>query len=343
MQVVRDSRGGLNFAVLRRRKERTLRFISRRYDHGFQNIIANPAQFHLLAHFHQHLSDLQLQEEPVVFVATSRQLHRIHPDVIAAFSANRRIIHVHPQSEAERAAICRDTFFQGAPSAIAPGADALDALVAFTSGYVAVDMTRLLLEASALAAERRYKSTVSTSNEPSYAPYLTVSDVQSAVRSVRPLLLGAHAKQWGFLTVRDDLPPLYGLEEAENILRSALTASFACVPHPALLAMGHIRGTILQGQSGTGKTALLRRARGYINLRGSVHILRVDAVDIVSSVIAVSERALGDLFAAARAAYPTRILLENPHLLAPRRSELDSSVPMAPRQRSRLSGSCRHC
>ncbi len=147
--------------------------------------------------------------------------------------------------------------------------------------------------------------------------------------------MGCDNTQWRFLSA-GSVPeqPLFGLRHAQELLRQCLHAVFShgsaasdgeASSRKALAALGHCRGIVLYGESGTGKSALLRRAVSMMP-QGTVNVLTVDSTDIVSSIIGEAERLVVQLFAAARSAAPTLLLIENLHILAPRRSDAESSA-----------------
>ncbi len=265
--------------------------------------MANPAQFHFLAHLAEAVRELD--EEPVPSVAlvlVVRNRTELHP----ALKCQRlRVVPVRPLVESERAMIIR-----GAVSGNVRDED-IDDVVVRTPGFVTVDMAQLLLEARRIAM----------------SDSLRLEHVDKAIGQVQPLLLGEHGKKWRFSTAgleKDSLPALHGLTVAETTIRTAMNAAFSRLQHVSLDAMGRVRGILVHGPTGTGKTALLERAATWL-ARGTVHVLRVDAVDVVDAVIGAAERAITRLFAVARAAAPALLILENLHLLAPRREELDKT------------------
>lgn len=285
-------------------------------DHWLPPSVSSPAHLHLLALLCERI--LELREPPhirIAFIAVTRNAQGLHPALRSSMTALTTIC-VRPLGESERANILRSALQ-------APDAD-IDSLVARTPGYVAADAARLLLEARRLARA-------------SSALTLTSEHVRAALPRIRPLLLGAHSARWHFGAPRSPVTPLFGLERAESALRAALAGAFArgdSPAHTALQAVGRARGVLVHGPSGSGKSALLARAARHAH--ADAHVLRVDAVDVVSAIVGAAERALAELFSAMRAAAPALLVLENLQLLAPHRDALEEAPGSAARALERV-------
>ena len=77
-----------------------------------------------------------------------------------------------------------------------------------------------------------------------------------------------------------------------------MNAAFLRQQHVRFDAMGRVRGIPINGTKGSGKTALLSPASSWLP-RDTVHVLRVDAVDVVDAIIGAAERAINRIFLAA--------------------------------------------
>lgn len=257
----------------------------------------HPSRLHILADICERLQS-QREMAPICIVATARSAKDVHPVIDSALSPY-ELVHIRPLDESDRLRILREAL---------PDASSLDALVKRTPGYVVADMAKLLLEGKRIAQREGLKR--------------SSVHVMTALPLVRPLLLGGAANDAQFVHANQPAR-LYGLEGAERKIRALLSCSFGSDIGPAraaLRAVGLPRGAVVHGVSGSGKSTLLELAAVEAASFGA-HVLRVDAVDVLSSVIGAAERAITRLFGALRASAPAVLIVENVQLLAARRGD----------------------
>lgn len=285
-------------------------------DYWLPKSVDSEKGLHLLAVLIDQLE--QLRESPfpaVAFIASARHAADVHP-ALSIFSHDEatplRVVRVKPLTEEDRRVILHGVFGETEEQG------EIESVVLRTPGYVAVDMARLLSEARRNMRER------------ADANSLQIGDATAALSKVQPLLLGSENKQWQFLSGGRTQPsPIFGLHNAQESIRQCLHSIFSQRGTPAagelaarkaLAGLGYVRGIVLHGASGTGKSRLLQAAASMVPA-GTVNVMRIDSTDVVSSVIGEAERLVVGLFVAARAAAPTLILMENLHILAPRRTD----------------------
>ena len=92
----------------------------------------------------------------------------------------------------------------------------------------------------------------------------------------------------------------------------------------ASLGCGAPRGVVLHGPPGCGKTSLARALAADLAPRG-VKFLNVSCTGLVRAEVGSSERALAEVFAAARRAAPCLLLLDQIEVIAGRRQDPSSS------------------
>ncbi|CAM9283008.1 unnamed protein product [Choristocarpus tenellus] len=186
-------------------------------------------------------------------------------------------------------------------------------------GYVGSDLQRLCRE----AAMHHMNASMQLGEE---GGGVRLEDFWAALDIVRPASLAGHVL-WD-TSVEAEMAtatysPLFGCEGAMSELCSSLLVPLA---NPSLLRKLGLRpstGALLYGPHGCGKTsmarALAREARGLANF------LHVQCTDLVDKVVGRSERSVSELFAAARAAAPCILFLDQVEGVAARRGYHSSS------------------
>lgn len=105
------------------------------------------------------------------------------------------------------------------------------------------------------------------------------------------------------------LDALYGLHEAKATLRAVLGSG--CRARRRV----NVRGVLLHGPSGNGKSALA----AAVAQETEANFLYVDAAEIVSSLVGASERAMKQVFDAARLVRPAVLFFDHIEMVAPAR------------------------
>lgn len=186
------------------------------------------------------------------------------------------------------------------------GALDLDHIAARTPGFVAGDLAALAREAALRAAARASASDA--------APSLTDDDLVGALDVIRPVSrLRTPEVAVGSITL-DDVGDMTETKQAltETVLWP--------LQHPdtfTRLGVEPPRGVLLYGPPGCGKTFVVRAlaASGML----SVHMVK--GAELMDKWVGSSEKAVRDLFAAARESAPSLIFLDEVDALAPRRGQ----------------------
>ncbi|OBB99622.1 MULTISPECIES: AAA family ATPase [unclassified Gordonia (in: high G+C Gram-positive bacteria)] len=186
------------------------------------------------------------------------------------------------------------------------GALDLDHIAARTPGFVAGDLAALAREAALRAAARASASDA--------APSLTDDDLIGALDVIRPVSrLRTPEVAVGSITL-DDVGDMTETKQAltETVLWP--------LQHPdtfTRLGVEPPRGVLLYGPPGCGKTFVVRAlaASGML----SVHMVK--GAELMDKWVGSSEKAVRDLFAAARESAPSLIFLDEVDALAPRRGQ----------------------
>ena len=186
------------------------------------------------------------------------------------------------------------------------GALDLDHIAARTPGFVAGDLAALAREAALRAAARASATDA--------APSLTDDDLVGALDVIRPVSrLRTPEVAVGSITL-DDVGDMTETKQAltETVLWP--------LQHPdtfTRLGVEPPRGVLLYGPPGCGKTFVVRAlaASGML----SVHMVK--GAELMDKWVGSSEKAVRDLFAAARESAPSLIFLDEVDALAPRRGQ----------------------
>lgn len=182
----------------------------------------------------------------------------------------------------------------------------LDHIAARTPGFVAGDLAALAREAALRAAARASATDA--------APSLTDDDLVGALDVIRPVSrLRTPEVAVGSITL-DDVGDMTETKQAltETVLWP--------LQHPdtfTRLGVEPPRGVLLYGPPGCGKTFVVRAlaASGML----SVHMVK--GAELMDKWVGSSEKAVRDLFAAARESAPSLIFLDEVDALAPRRGQ----------------------
>lgn len=123
--------------------------------------------------------------------------------------------------------------------------------------------------------------------------------------------------------VEDELPQLGGLSKEYGILKDILL--FAVKNPLASLGLRPIKGVLLHGPTGTGKTSLALRCAHD----SGMNLFRVNGAEIVSQYYGESEQALHEVFKSASESAPSVVFIDELDSIAPARK--DGGDDLSPR------------
>ncbi|MFB6281331.1 MAG: AAA family ATPase [Haloferacaceae archaeon] len=176
----------------------------------------------------------------------------------------------------------------------------LDAVAARTHGFVAADLGTLLREATLAAARRRRESVPDA--EADEGPAVTAADLDAAAERVEPSAMGGFrvsVPETGY----DDVG---GLADAKRELVRAVEWPLR---HPELFdrfGTTPPRGLLLHGPPGTGKTLLARAVASETD----ANFVSIDGPELLDKYVGESERAVRNVFAAARRNAPSVVFFD---------------------------------
>ncbi|GAB3282747.1 AAA family ATPase [Parasphingorhabdus pacifica] len=199
-----------------------------------------------------------------------------------------------------------------------------------TPGFVAADLVALCRESSVRAALRHQSanadpasgapplesggSTADTAGE----PRITQQDLTEALSSVRPISMSTSDKlRTGGLTLDD----VGDMTEVKQALTEAVLWPLQYPDSFTRLGVDPVRGVLLYGPPGCGKTFLVRALAGS----GRLNVLSVKGGELMDKFVGESERAVRELFLRASNAAPTLVFLDEVDALAPRRGQSSDS------------------
>ena len=255
----------------------------------------------------------------VVVLAATNRPDSLHPALRRPGRLDREFA-IPPPDACARRAILR---LHAAGLQLSPEAAAgLDALAEGALGFAGADLAAVCREASTAAMQRMGAGAhraapcegAPDSPAPSAAPAsatVELADLQGACGAV------------GASCLRDARPPpskaswsdIGGAEAAVAALRSGVELPLAHAPLYARMGLRPPRGLLLHGPPGNAKTTLVRALAGAVR----ASFLSLSGADVYSPYVGESERAVRGVFAAARAALPCVIFLDEIDALVGRR------------------------
>jgi transitional endoplasmic reticulum ATPase len=194
----------------------------------------------------------------------------------------------------------------------------LEALAAVTTGHVGADLAALCREAAMAALRRAGLHDPATPKPDTESLVVTAADFAEALTQVTPTAL-----REVFVEIpRQSWDDVGGL----STLRETLTRA---VVHPlrdpaafARFGVRPVRGVLLAGQPGTGKTLVARA----LAAEAGVGFIAVRGAELLSHWQGASERALRDLFARARSVAPCILFFDEIDALAGARGSGDGAT-----------------
>lgn len=243
-----------------------------------------------------------------VFVATASSVQDVHPALVEA-GLFTNVFHVHALSFSERENASRmflERCNKSGDMAAQKLREVATEVALVTPGFLIGDMQPVFARLQDWYGEENR----------------SLASVRDHIRGIRPSLL---VSMMPFTNPIACSPQLHGLDEPMRKLKECLYATFckhdADAPQTtmqALEAVGRVRGAIIYGPTGSGKTALAHMAARLLP-EGMVNVLCIDGASIVSSVVGEAERSLRRVFEVARQIAPTVVVVDNVDMLAPKR------------------------
>jgi transitional endoplasmic reticulum ATPase len=237
----------------------------------------------------------------LVILATASYPRDIHPCLTRSGRLS-TTVKLHPPDWAQRR-----RFLSRATDSCADDDAMLDNLASMTPGFLPADLSALMSRARLLLRRE---------------PQLSMlQHAQAAIQTVRPILLSSAGASWQAIPWQEDATTrLHGVDSQITALSSCLRAAFSADTTSLSHVLGAVPGAVIDGTVGSGKSALARLAPSFLP-RGRVNAFCLDSAEIVGCVVGAAEQKLRGLFALARAASPTVLVVENIDVLAPKRDD----------------------
>jgi transitional endoplasmic reticulum ATPase len=257
--------------------------------------------------------------ENVIVIAATNLPNAIDPALRRPGRFDREIVIPIPDRHGRREIL--EIHSRGMPLA---GDVDLERLAAITHGFVGADLEALCREAAMICVRRILPE---IDFQKAALPYeslmkleLCNNDFEIALRDVEPSALREVFVEVPTTTWED----VGGLERAKAMLREALEWPML---HGALFAeagVKPIKGILLSGPPGCGKTLLAQAAASSIQ----VNFISVKGPSLLSKYVGESERAVREVFRKAKQAAPCLVFFDEVDALVPRRGNgaSDSNV-----------------
>ena len=198
----------------------------------------------------------------------------------------------------------------------------LQRLAASTHGFVGADLAALCREA-AMSTLRRFLPGVDFAQ--SYIPYeklsvleVTADDFTSALSEVEPSAMREVFTETPEVTWED----VGGLEEAKRLLIETVQWPLTQAPLFARAGVRPVRGIMLQGAPGTGKTLLVKA----LAHESEVNFISVKGPQLLSMWVGESERGIREVFRKARQVSPCIVFFDEIDALAPKRGGAEGAT-----------------
>ncbi|HVS67064.1 MAG TPA: AAA family ATPase [Mycobacteriales bacterium] len=194
--------------------------------------------------------------------------------------------------------------------ALAPDV-ALDDIAARTPGFVPADLAALVSSAAQQAACREQAA-------PTGDPKVTAADFAAALATVHPSSMDGQLLDPGQVGLAD----VGGLAEVKQVLTESVIWPIVYPGTFARLGVAPIRGVLLYGPPGCGKTYIVKA----LAHDGRANVLSVKGAELMSKWVGESEAGVRQLFARAKGAAPSLVFLDEIDALAPIRGGGEDQV-----------------
>ncbi len=191
-----------------------------------------------------------------------------------------------------------------------------------TPGFVGADLAALCRESAMAALRRTFPRAALTSGsiptEELLALSVTMADFRDALRGIEPSANREVSVELG-RTTWDDVG---GLEEVKRTLVETIEWPLRYPELYAAMDLDPIRGVLLSGPSGTGKTLLAKA----LATACQANFISVKGPELLSKWVGESERGVRETFARAKQVAPCVLFLDELDALAPQRGHAYDSV-----------------
>lgn len=189
----------------------------------------------------------------------------------------------------------------------------LQALAATTHGFTGADLRALCQEAGMCALRRDSAGGQSAAAGGQLAPSIAAADFTLALGAVAPSALRELAVEIPSTRFAD----IGGHETAKSVLTETLLWPTRYAELFRHRGIKPLRGVLLHGPPGTGKTMLARALAS----EAGVNFIAIRGPELLSRFVGESERAVREVFDAARMSAPCLLFFDELDALAPKRSQ----------------------
>ena len=204
-----------------------------------------------------------------------------------------------------------------AQAPLAPGVD-LAAVAARAHGYVGADLAALAREAALAALARATAEAGGEAALAAEALFITATDLETGLARTAPSAL-RDAPLDSAPVAWDDVG---GMDAEKAALHQAVVLPLRHRDTFGALRLAPVRGVLLAGPPGSGKTLLARALAQDCGM----NVMPLRASRVLAQYLGDAERQIASHFARARAAAPTLVFIDEIDALAPRRTGKDAAL-----------------